>query len=231
MTRDTSGSVQQNTSDIEHFNLLFSTTPTSSKSVFTFGSKLKYWQQLNIWKYRILIFCLVSFGLEDEIWRWLRASSIASAWIRPVGAFSEYSENCREISLTLGTGYCHPGILPLAGDQCDTAQWTVDLARIYVTADIYSELNWTVTSHQYQHSLPTAALGTCLKPGTPPRASWIPSTSRFCFWRNKRIILTAYTSDELLTLYLHTFNPEHDPVFSLCLGNTPGHVSRVTPHV
>ena len=55
----------------------------------------------------------------------------------------------------MGTGYCHPGILPLAGDQCDTAQWTVDLARIYVTADIYSELNWTVTSHQYQHSLPT----------------------------------------------------------------------------
>ena len=42
-----------------------------------------------------------------------------------------------------------------------------------------------------------------------------------------------YTSDELLTLYLHTFNPEHDPVFSLCLGNTPGsrdtcHAARVT---
>ena len=79
VTRDTSGAVRHNTSDIEHFILLFSTTPTSSKSVFTFGSKLKYWRQLNIWKYRILIFCLVSFGLEDEIWRWLRASSIASA--------------------------------------------------------------------------------------------------------------------------------------------------------
>ena len=80
VTRDTSGAVRQNTSDIKHFNLLFSTTPTSSKSVFTFGSKLKYWRQLSIWKYRILIFCLVSFGLEDEIWRWLGAErAVASA--------------------------------------------------------------------------------------------------------------------------------------------------------
>ena len=64
-------------------------------------------------------------------------SSFCSAWIRPVG------------------------ILPPAGDQCDTA--AVDsghgAARIYVTADIYSELNWTVTSHQYQHSLCPACWG------------------------------------------------------------------------
>ena len=96
------------------------------------------------------------------------SSSFCSAWIRPVG------------------------ILPPAGDQCDTA--AVDsghgAARIYVTADIYSELNWTVTSHQYQH---------CVQPAGDMPRTWDSSSclldtindqqSRFCFWRNDNYIL------------------------------------------